>query len=58
MAFGVSHDRLDAIRRQFKLFGDFGYAHAIVKVVDDRADWHPRTAQTRQSCPDKMMNGF
>jgi hypothetical protein len=29
----VSHNRLDAIGRQFKLFGDFGDAHAIVEVI-------------------------
>jgi hypothetical protein len=34
VALGVSHNRLDAIRGQFKLFGDFGNAHAIVEVID------------------------
>jgi hypothetical protein len=31
---GVCQNRLDAIRRNFKLFRDFVDAHAVVEVID------------------------
>jgi len=37
MALCVSHNRLDAMGRQFKLFGDFGNAHTKVEVIDNVA---------------------
>jgi len=45
VALCVRQNRLDAIGRQFKLFGDFGDAHAIVEVIDNRVGWHPCAVQ-------------
>ena len=45
VTLGVRQYRLDAIRRDFKLFGNFRDADAVVKVVEDRRDRHPRTTQ-------------
>ena len=49
MTLGVSQNRLDTIRRKFKLFRDFSDAHAIVEVIHNRGDRHPRTAQHRSA---------
>ena len=35
---GVGQDRLDTVRRNLKLFYDFGDAHAVVEVIDNRVD--------------------
>src|SRR5580704_3686627 len=43
----VTQSHLDAIRSNFKLLRDFGDAHAIVKVIDNGVDRHPRTEQHR-----------
>jgi hypothetical protein len=45
MALGVIEDRLYLIGRQFKLLGNLGHAYAIVEVIDNRIDRHPRTAK-------------
>src|SRR5438128_8221633 len=47
VTLGVSQNRLGTIRRNFKPFRDFADAHAIVEVIDNRVDRHPRTAQHR-----------
>ena len=49
VTLGVSHYRLDAIRRDFKLFGDFRDADAVVKVVNDRRDRHSRATHPRSA---------
>src|SRR5271157_3960537 len=49
VTLGVGQNRLDTIRRNLKLFHDFGDAHAIVEVIDNRIDRHPRTAQHRSA---------
>jgi len=49
VTLGVRQDFLDTFRRHFKLFRDFGDAHAIVEVVDDRTYRQPRTAQHRST---------
>jgi hypothetical protein len=56
MALRVSHNRLDAIGRHFKLFGDFGDAHAIVEVIYNGADWHPCSAQHRSAALHSMFH--
>lgn len=55
VTLGVSHNRLDVVRRNLKLFRDLGDAHAIVKVLDDRLDRHPRAAQHRSAA---LHTGF
>src|ERR1039457_6981735 len=47
MTRSVSQNSLNTIFRNFKLFRDFGHAHTIIEVIDNRVDWHPRTAQHR-----------
>src|SRR5579863_197716 len=49
LTLGVSQNRRDTIRWNFKLFRDLADTHAIVEVVDNRADRHPRTAQHRSA---------
>src|ERR1035441_7037443 len=45
VTLGVSQNRLDPVRRNLKLFHDFGDAHAIVEVIDNRVHRHPRSEQ-------------
>ena len=47
MTRSVSQNSLNTIFRNFKLFRDFGHAHTIIEVIDNRVDRHPRTAQHR-----------
>jgi len=47
VTLGVSQDRLDSLGRDFKLFGDFGGADAIIEVFNDGVDRHPCTTQNR-----------
>jgi hypothetical protein len=49
VTLGVSQNRLDTIRPNLELFRDFGGAHAIVEVIDNRIDRHPRTARHRSA---------
>jgi hypothetical protein len=49
VTLGVSQNCLDTIPRDFKLFGDFGGAQAMVEVVDNSANRHPRAAQDRHA---------
>src|ERR1019366_1829678 len=49
VTLGVSQNRLDTIRRNLELFYDFGDAHAIVEVIDNRVDRHPRAEQHRSA---------
>src|SRR5579863_2953682 len=55
VTLGVSKNRLDTIRWDFKLFRDLADTHAIVEVVDSRADRHPRTPQHRSAA---LRSGF
>jgi len=57
VALRVSQNRLDMIRGNLKLFGDFSGAQAVVEVVDDRVDRHPRTAQHGSTALDSRL-GF
>ena len=49
MALSVSQNRLNAILRYFELFRDFGHAQAMLEVIHNRADRHPRTAEYRRT---------
>ena len=49
VTLGVCQNRLDGVRRNFKLLRDFGDAHAVVEVIDDRVDRQPSTAQDRSA---------
>jgi hypothetical protein len=49
VTLGVSHNRLDVFRREFELFRDFGNAHAIVEVIDNCVDRHPRASEHRNA---------
>jgi hypothetical protein len=45
MAICVGHDRFNVLRWDFKLFGDFRDAQAMVEIIDDGAYRHARAAQ-------------
>jgi hypothetical protein len=49
VSLGVSQDRLDLFRRDFKLLGNFSGADAIIQVINDGVNWHPCTAQYRSA---------
>jgi hypothetical protein len=49
LTLGVGQNRIDTIRRNLKLLYDFGDAHAIVEIIDNRVDRHPRAAQHRST---------
>src|ERR1051326_8707141 len=49
VALGEGHNRFHALRRNFKLFGDFRHAQPVVEVIDNRAYWHPRSAQHKSA---------
>src|SRR6266700_416087 len=49
VTLGVGQNRLNMIRRNVKLFRDFRDAHAIVEVIDNRVDRHPRAEQHRSA---------
>src|ERR1700722_9943857 len=44
-ALGVSQNCLNGILRHLELFRDFGHAYAIIVIIDNRVDRHPRAAQ-------------
>ena len=56
MPLSVGDNGLHTILRKLELFGDFGHAHAIVVVIDDRTDRHPRAAQHRRTALDPRVN--
>ena len=45
MTLGVSQNRLNAVQRHLELVGDFGFAYAVVEVVDDGIHGHARATQ-------------
>src|SRR5579862_65789 len=45
VALGVRQDRLNTIQRNLELFGDFSDTYAVVEVIDNHADRHPRATQ-------------
>src|SRR6266568_548243 len=49
VTLGVSQDRLDLFRRDFKLFCNFSSADATIEVIDDGVDRHPSAAQHRSA---------
>ena len=56
MALGVSQNRLDLFGRDFKLFGDFSGAQAVVEVIHNGVDRHPRAAQHGRAAFDSRLD--
>src|ERR1035441_10034448 len=56
VAFGVPQNRLNPVRRDFKLLHDLGDAHAIVEVIDNRLHGHSGATQHRRSALHSRLN--